>query len=257
MECEFINWKQKGGLRKGPEQQKLYAKFANISYQDGLEARKKKLDDYGFSKDGWKIDEKLTNDDMATLYNDKTKEVVYSVSGTRLDKKHGFKDVFSDIGIMAGVSSLGKRTNQVHNVVKKGQSKYKDYKPVLAGHSLGAKISKNVSEKTNIPAVVYNMGSSPASIITDRLAKAVGRRKKSDITHYTTRGDVISLSERLLGDTKTKIVKKTRKDKGAHSLAQFGAGKNKWMEHVKKVRAENKDMKYIDVLKLASTSYKS
>ena len=37
--------------------------------------------------------------------------------------------------------------------------------------------------------------------------------------------------------------------------ALAGKKKNKWLQHVAKVREKNKDMKYTDVLKLASKSY--
>lgn len=154
MKCEYYNWKQRGGLRKGSDQKQLYARMANISYQDGLDARQKQLDKYGLSEEGWKIDPSLTNDDMATIYNDRSKEIVFSVAGTRLDKKHARKDLFSDLGIITGTDVLGKRTSQVNSVVKKGQLKYKGYEPVLAAHSLGAKVSKTVSGKTGIPTIL-------------------------------------------------------------------------------------------------------
>jgi predicted esterase YcpF (UPF0227 family) len=236
--------------------------MASIPYSN-MADRKAKMNKYGFND--W-IQSDLSNRDVAVLSNPKTKEVVVGVSGTRInDAKNKYRDLRSDLGIIAGVSRFGSRNSEVKKVVLDAKKKYAGYDIVITGHSLGGKISQNISKSTGIPAITYNAGSSPVDAIGNKLSKIFNAdNKDSSVIHYTTNSiknktiDPLSLSSAVLKDADETInVKKTTND-GAHSLSQFGAGKKtKWMVHVQKIKKENPEKKYSDVLKLASTTYKS
>ena len=281
--------KQDGGTRKGKTSMDFYAKMASTAYTEGTKERNAKLKKYGLGD--FKVDNSLSNDDIAVIYNPKTKEVVYAVTGSRFtSKKHAGRDIRSDIGILLGTDRLGKRTKEVKAVVEKGQDKYKGYEPTISGHSLGGKTARNISKKTGIDGVVFNYGSSPGTIVADKVAKLLGRDVKSDILHYTTNKlkkgaiDPVSIYGKFRDDSKTISIDK-KKDSGiTHSLQHFidnpdeqqegrgkcgcsgsggpGSGihkknvkKNKWLIHVDIVKRKNKGMKYSEVLKLASKTY--
>ena len=265
----YHNWRQSGGLRgKDQNQQEFYAKMSSVAYGNTTEGRAKKMKKYGFND--WIQDTELSTPDVAILYNPKTKEVVSSVTGSRFtSSKHALRDVKSDIGIAKGVSRLGSRTKQVKEVVKKAQSKYKEYDHTMTGHSLAGKVVQNISKSTGLPAVAYNIGSSPLGAVTDKIAKWFGAdHKDSKVIHYTTNSwknktiDPLSVSGAILGDANETInVKKTTADI-SHSLTHFGAGKKKgktasaWMQHLAQTRKTNKDKTYKKCLKIASKSYK-
>jgi len=226
--------------------------------------RQAKMNKYGFND--WIQDTSLSNRDVSVLYNPKTKEVVSAVAGTRInDKKNKYRDLRSDLGIIAGVSRFGSRNTEVKKVVLDAKNKYKDYDMVITGHSLGGKISQNISKSTGIPAVTFNAGSSPIDAIGNKLSKMFGAdNKDSEVIHYTTNSienktiDPLSLSSAVLKDANETISVKKTTDDGAHSLSQFGAGKKKsaWMIHVAKIKVANPGKPYSAVLKLASTTYK-
>lgn len=262
--CSYHNWKQSGGLRgKDQNQQEFYARMASVAYGNTTEGRAKRMKKYGFND--WIQDTELSNPDVAILYNPKTKEMVSSITGSRFtSRKHALRDIKSDVGIALGLSRLGSRTRNVKSIVKKAQSKYKDYDVTLSGHSLGAKTAQNISKSLGIPAVAFNIGSSPLGAVTDKIAKFFGAdHKKSNVIHYTTNSlknktiDPLSVSGAVLGDANETISVKKKTNDLSHSLKHFGAGKKTaWMEHVSKTRKKNTDKTYKECLQIASLSYK-
>jgi hypothetical protein len=190
------------------------------------------------------------------------------VTGSRFDdKNHAGRDIRSDIGIALGTSRLGKRTREVKSVVRKANEKYEGYNHTLTGHSLAGKVSQNVSKSLGIPAVTFNIGSSPLGVVTDKIAKMFGAdHKDSQVIHYTTNSlknktvDPLSVSAAVAGDANETNVVKTKGSDHPHSISHFGAGKKKksgaWQLHLSKVRSKNPSKSYKECLKLASGSYK-
>ena len=253
---------------RGEDEQKLYAYLSSVAYGDTPQARQEKLNKFNLSKD-WAIDSKLTTPDVVVMKNDKTKQIVHSVAGTRLSSTaNRFRDLRSDLGIVLGLDRWGDRTKEVKSVVDSAKDKYKDNNHTLTGHSLGAKVSTNISRQTGLPAVVFNTGSSPLSAISDRIAKLFGRdHKDSKVTQYTTNQgmtiDPLSISGKLLGTAnKTTEVSTVDPTKSNHHLGSFavGAGRkkkpvvSKWIAHVKKYQAEH-SCTYKEALSGASKSY--
>jgi predicted esterase YcpF (UPF0227 family) len=262
--CTYHNWKgQKGGLRsKNENQQEFYARMSSVAYGNTTEGRAAKLKKYKLTD--WVQDTELSTPDVAVLYNTKTKELISSITGTRItSKQHAMRDLRSDIGIAVGTDRLGARTKEVTAVVKKAKAKYKDYDVTLTGHSLGGRTAQNVSKSTGIPAVAYNIGSSPLGAVTDKIAKWFGSdHKDSKVIHYTTNSlknktvDLLSVSGAVLGDAEETVAVKKTNDGNSHSLSQFGAGKkNKWLTHVAACRKKHPSKSYKECLKLASSTY--
>lgn len=223
--CHFLNWNVSGGMRTGDEQQEFYAKMSSVAYGNTPEGRADKMNKYNFNQD-WILDNELSNPDISVLVNNKTKEVVHGITGTRIDNQtHRFRDLSSDLGIVLGIDKLGNRTAEVGDVVKKAKQKYNNYDHTLTGHSLGGKVASNLSQELDMPAVVFNKGSSPIGYVTDKLSNMFNEdSNKGEVIHYTTNDiskgnvDMLSLSSALLDDDTTKIVKQKY---GAHSLKNF------------------------------------
>jgi hypothetical protein len=265
---KYHNWRQTGGLRDGPDQQQFYGHMASVAYGNTTAGREEKLKK--FKLDDWVQDTDLSTPDVAILVNKKTKEIVSSVTGSRFtDPIHRFRDIRSDIGIALGTDRWGNRTKEVSAVVKKAGEKYKGYDSTLVGHSLGGKVASNISKQTGIPTIAFNIGSSPLSVVSDRLMKLFGRdHKDSKVIHYTTNKgstiDPLSVSEAVAGTADKTVLVDKKTDKIAHSLGHFAEGAGKitryidtpWIIHVRKVRQKNKDLTYKQALKLASASYK-
>jgi hypothetical protein len=269
--ASYHNWKQTGGLRdRNSGQETFYAKMSSVAYGNTTEGRAAKLKKYGF-KD-WIQDVELSTPDVAILYNPKTKEVVSSITGSRfLSPTHALRDIRSDVGIALGTDRLGSRTRQVKGVVKRAQKKYGEYDHTLTGHSLAGRVSQNISKSLGIPAVAYNIGSSPLGAVADKIAKWFGAdHKDSKVIHYTTNSlknktiDPLSVSAAVLGDATETINVKKKTGSIAHSLNHFGAGKKKkptrlqspWVTHVKAYQKAHGGS-YKEAMQRSRASYKS
>ena len=255
---------QKGGLRgKDDNQQVFYANLSALAYKN-VSDRMKKL------PAGFKLDRELSNADVLVAYNPTTKEVVSAVTGSRFtSRKHAMRDIRSDLGIVAGVDRLGKRTKEVGSIIKKAKTKYNDYDHTLTGHSLGGRVAQNISKQTGVPAVVFNKGTSPIGVVTDKIAKILGKDdKNSKVIHYTTNKkttvDPLSISAKLPTDVDDTNLVDKKKDGGiAHNIEHFtGEGtKSKtnktspWITHVKATREKHK-CSYKEAMQKAKATYK-
>jgi hypothetical protein len=266
---QFLNWEGKakrGGERK-KNQQRFYARAASIAYRNSNEEREKEIKRY---MKGFKLDTELSNDNVAIIYNPKTKEVITSVRGTDLSNpKRRYKDLRTDALIALGVDRfLSKRTKHVKSVFKNTQAKYPSYEHTISGHSLGAKVASNISKSTGTPSVVFNKGSSPLSSnpVTNALSRMFAKDNKT-IHHTTKEVDPISISAKLFDRDETKSISK-KADLGAHDLENFlseeqvGAGKSKskkkrskWILHVQR-HQKTHGCSYGEAMKGASKSYK-
>jgi hypothetical protein len=208
----YCDWQkeQSGGLRsKDDGQMTFYARMSQLAYKN----EKDRI--AGLKKHGFVLDKDLSNDDVFVAHNPKTKEVVHGITGSRFgSKKHKWRDIRSDLGIVGGVDRMGKRTKEVETVIKKSIKKYgKDYDYTNTGHSLGGRVSSNVSKKLGISHVGFNSGTSPLGAVSDRIAKLFGKDKKATRQEYTTGTDILSKSGQLLGDSAVDVIQGKSKDK--------------------------------------------
>jgi len=268
--AKYINWVQSG---KGISKQTKYGLLSSLAYSKTNKERAEMLKK--FDKDGnWELLPEYSGRHASVYKSTRTNEIVISVRGTDLKSKDTrYKDLRTDIGIAAGVSKFGKRNAQITKLVRKVRRDFPDTKPVLTGHSLGARIASDVAKKEEIPAVVYNKGSSPMDIIGYLKDKLFGA-KKHDITHFNTNKglvvDPVSISSAVLSGDENEIVKQ-KKGNNPHSLTNFidkdnnqiGIGKkpkkkrplSKWNIHVKNVKAKNPSKSFKEILKIASGTY--
>ena len=227
---KYHNFKKfRGGLRT-ENQQKFYAQMARVSYENTQANRAEIMNKFGLTQKGWRLDNDLSNPDIAVIYNQQSREVVYSCTGSRFkDKNNAFRDIKTDVGILFGTANFGMRFTELLSVVRIGMRKYKNWDQTLTGHSLGAYLAYEISKKTGIPAVYFNRGESPIGALSEKIANIFRRKPEGERIHYTTNKgstvDPLSISSFLLGnDSKTIQVDKTS-DGFAHQLSHFGGGK--------------------------------
>lgn len=184
------------------------AKLALVSYE---EPSKRK------SVAGYKVDKKVSNNDIAVLINPTTKEIVYSIAGTRLDKKNWKRDLTDDTLIFFGLSNLIKRKKELQNIINDTKDKYPDYDHKITAHSLGATLGKKLSKDTKTESYLFNRGSSPLQFLTDTISDKLNKSLVSQ-KDYVQSDDIISS---FLSKDSDVIDVERKKDIKPHSLLQF------------------------------------
>ena len=234
--CHYVNWTMRGGYRK-EDQMKFYAEMSSVAYALNPEKRKEKMVKFGLRKKGFVVINHLSNPDIAVIINPKTRELIFSITGSRFgDPEHRGRDIRSDIGIAFGVAQYGKRIKEVKQVILEGMKNYPGYEYTLTGHSLGGFIASKLSRDLGVPAIVFNRGSSPAGAISSKIANLF-KKKKGEVIHYTTNKgttiDPVSISAKLSGNDDKTITTGLTSDKHAHSLKHFGGGFSALKKHNK------------------------
>lgn len=185
------------------------AKLALISYDEPSKRR---------GVNGFKVNKKASNNDIAVLINPKDKTIVYSIAGTRLDKKNWKRDLADDALIFFGLSNLIKRKRELQNIIETSKDKYPDYDHKITAHSLGATLGKKLSRDTNTESYLFNRGSSPLQFLSDTISDKLNKSLVSQ-KDYVQTGDIISSFLSKDSD----IIEVPLKSKGlrAHSMYQF------------------------------------
>jgi hypothetical protein len=207
------------GRRKLTESDKKemnkYARLALVGYDEPAKRK---------GTAGFKVDKKASNKDIAVLINPTTKEIVYSIAGTRLDKKNWKRDLADDTLIFFGLSNLIKRKKELQNIIEDTKNKYPDYDHKISAHSLGATIGKKLSKDTNIESYLFNRGSSPLQFLTDTISDKLNKSLISQ-KDYVQSDDIISS---FLTKDSDIIEVPRKKDIIPHSMYQFtGDGRRK------------------------------
>lgn len=128
---------------------------------------------------GYKLNEDLSNPEVAVYVNDSEKKVIVAFRGSV-----NFKDLMTDLKLAVGGIKSTERYADTVNLVRKIRDMYEGYKIEYTGHSLGGTlaIEMNLLNPTS-KSVVFNAGHTPLrNKATDR----------NDITYYTTKGDLVS-----------------------------------------------------------------
>ena len=134
------------------------------------------------------------------INNDGSRDIIISYRGT---DPTNVLDLMADAQIFAGnpdflLGSPVGRFKQAEDTYLRIKEKYPDANIMITGHSLGAKEGLLVAEKYNIPAELFNVGSSPIDFLIPN-AEA-----NPNITIYNVPSDFISVSNRY--DTSQKVI---------------------------------------------------
>jgi hypothetical protein len=213
---QVYNPNLKGGARRklkdiDKKEMNRMAKLALISYEDPTKRK-------GIA--GYKVDKKASNNDVAVLINPKDKQIVYSIAGTRLDKKNWKRDLADDTLIFFGLSNLIKRKKELQNIIEDTKNKYPDYEHKITAHSLGATLGKKLSRDTKTESYLFNRGSSPLQFISDTISDKLNKSLISQ-TDYVQSDDIISS---FLSKDSDIIEVERKSNVIPHSLLQFMDG---------------------------------
>jgi hypothetical protein len=169
----------------------------------------------------FKIMSEYSNKNILTVSDDKN--IIIAFRGTDLtrDKTRAFKDLLQDVNIAIGknerVSRIQEGSIMINNILRNVEKK----NLLITGHSLGAFAGVNLSEKFNVRAVLFNIGSSPLD------SRGV-RRNITNIIHITTNDlrkippviDILSISALFLFRFKYYIVP-VKKGLSTHTIDNF------------------------------------
>ena len=170
----------------------IYAVLSSIAYKTTLKEKYDELKRFGLKKRFY-ILPSLTDLNVSTIYDEKSKKIIISFRGTDSKNKTGllYDDLLTDIFLGFGLLRTTKRFVESKNILEKAIKKYGKKNITLTGHSLGGAIADYLSSIYKIPAIIYNTGSTPISVIDNPLA-----------TRYTTGNfDILSFSDKLLNES--------------------------------------------------------
>jgi len=154
------------------------------------------------------IDKNLSNDLSTTIVKikeDGTKDVIISYRGTQ-----NLTDVGVDLLQILPGAPLEKLGGVPTGRFKTSQDKYDEVKLAYpnsnittTGHSLGGSLSYYIGKTNNIKSYGFNSGSSPIDLITNMSIK---NTPENQFIHYYTAGDVVGLSQAVIGSKEDKLV---------------------------------------------------
>jgi hypothetical protein len=197
----------------------FYANIAASSYEPE-DKREEFLKDNNIDLEQ---DNKLSDNEQAVYVDEKDKKVYVSFRGTTPSTA----DVVSDTRIVLGTLKRGRRYKKSEELMDDVKDKYKDYDITSSGHSLGARLSHDISIEKGVKSHSFNIGSSPVDLpkgfwkylkckITPSLCEKVKRNNK---VHHSV-GDPVSISS-LVGTADVKYYKP--KSKNVHGIDNFMA----------------------------------
>lgn len=197
----------------------VYARICKVSY--GL-PQNRPAELQRLASD-WRIIDEYSNNDILTVTNNKV--VVIAFRGTELNKGviRSALDLYNDYGILTGENERVFRLEEARPIVKEVIRKYGKRKIVLTGHSLGGYVGVTMAEELKLPAILFNIGSSPKDKKIFR-----GVQKRDNIVHITTNNlkkfppviDVLSVSSLFIYQYKY-YIQKVRPGLSKHTINNF------------------------------------
>ena len=133
-------------------------------------------------------------------------EIIVAYKGTS-----NLTDVAVDVAQIATGSPVEKLGGVATGYFKIAQDKFDSVKAkypnadiTTTGHSLGGSLAYYIGKTNNVKSYIYNAGSSPLDIITD---KGIKHTEENKSTHYYVPGDIVGGSKALIGSDKDELVK--------------------------------------------------
>ena len=187
------------------------AKLSDASYKE-FNATKR-----GYLKQANKhlrLDASLTNKYITVGRDIRNNNIYISHRGT---KANDFGDLSADLAILTGTEKTHSRFTEAQKHLDKVRAKYPDANIILASHSLGGTIARNLAyNNEGIEAHIFNPGSSIGHVQDSKKWKE--NENRSRIVTYHVGGDVVSMLG-LHGEEELKIIKQNRSN--PHSLSNF------------------------------------
>lgn len=129
-------------------------------------------------KEGYQMDNGLSNHNQQVWYNPNDKRMMVNVAGT-----HNLKDWGTDLYLALGHLKDTSRYKQAKNTLELAKQKYKPEQTIVSGHSLGSSIGSYIADKNDM---FYGLDG----------GYTIGQKTRSyggNHNQYRTSGDVVSL----------------------------------------------------------------
>lgn len=145
----------------------------NAGYKRDLGKAQKKLGKFGYT-----VDTELSDSrERVVAFNKDKGKLLFIENGT---DPTSMKDLKTDLGLGLGKLPQDKRVADAKNALVKAKEKYSAVNgTVLVGHSLGG-------------ALVNKIGGGGDKVLTYNPGFTIGEKARDNVTHYRTRGDVVS-----------------------------------------------------------------
>ena len=189
------------------KQMRRYAVLSSVAYEIAKDKKKaeKSMKEYlPFHE----IVPDLTDNHSTTIikkHTNKPNDVIIAYKGTS-----NLVDVFVDVAQIATGAPLEKLAGINTGYFKIAQDKYNavklkypDANITTTGHSLGAELSYYIGKTNDVKSYIFNAGSSPLDIITE---KGLTNTDDNKSTHYYVPADIVGASKALFGSNRDDLV---------------------------------------------------
>ncbi len=208
------------------EAMKKYAIFAESAYLRNKSDKQKLVNQY---YEGYNLLEKYTDKHHSVFEGPDS--IILSVRGTDISDSFGQRneDLIADAFVTLGLEKLTNRYKKSDKLLQKVMNENKDKKIILASHSLGSTVSRELGARYNLESHNYAPGHTFIHTKNHNIEQLFRRQKDlKDKTHiYITSSDPISttsFSDMSANVHLVPLKKMSKKDKGVihgHSLKNF------------------------------------
>jgi predicted esterase YcpF (UPF0227 family) len=204
----------------------VLSKAAYTQYEtNDVKSAQKVLDEYNI---GFNVVEDLTEPEYITAINQDEKKIVVAFRGTDSTLKNIYDDI-ADLQIAIGLaetpvlSYIPSRFSTGEAIYNKVKKMYPDYQISLTGHSLGGSVAHYIGDKYNEKSVVFNAGSTPVELYTNKI---LGNKPSKTKFYITDTLDLISNSSIITENKKNINIIKTKDYNkkyllGSHSIDNY------------------------------------
>jgi hypothetical protein len=204
----------------------VLSKAAYTQYKtDDVKSTQKVLDEYNI---GFNVVEDLTEPEYITAINEDEKKIVVAFRGTDSTLTNIYDNI-ADLQIAFGLaetpvlSYIPSRFSTGEAIYNKVKKMYPDYQISLTGHSLGGSVAHYIGDKYNEKSVVFNAGSTPVELYTNKI---LGNKPSKTKFYITDTLDLLSNSSIITENKKNINIIKTKDYNkkylfGSHSIDNY------------------------------------
>ena len=229
--CELKEW-SRSGYTDSDSIKFIFANLNDATYKPSYKDKQSILKKSGLDRE-YRIVPEYSSRDYTVFYDMDCKKYILVFRGTDDKNRVGrqFNDLYTDFLLGIGQVETTKYYKAADEITKKMIDKYGASNVILSGHSLGGRTAGGLSMKYELPAIIYNEGSSILDF-------KYNRAENKYTTHFTTNSlkdlkiDPLSISSIIASNKKHIVVASNDDDKNTaylkeHSLNHFLDNKNK------------------------------